>query len=150
MSRRFSDEDARRLYDEGKSDIAIANIFGVNANSVLYWRKTHGLPANIQGLKRKTESGDKPMPEAQHETELKVIPEPNEYDPLIYDVFDLAIAKIKERGGQPSLVFRKLLQASETQIMKLRDYLLLSEEACRRAVELAALAVVDGQIDENQ
>lgn len=66
----------------------------------------------------------------------------NALDPLVYDAFDFAIAKIYARGGQPSMIWRQLLRASEEYMERLRDYLCISEETCRCTVELAALAAL--------
>lgn len=73
----------------------------------------------------------------------KVVYLQNEYDPLIYDAFDLATDLLRKEGLQPRMVCRQLWRESEAHIGKLRDYLKVSEDACRRAVELAAIAAAE-------
>jgi len=172
LSGKINDAEARGLYDEGKSDVDIAAVFGVTAGGVWAWRKAHGLPT-LGRVKKEKE--DKPMAlkvpsidalpavvkeKVEAAMAQKIAPDsqqlspsdpevnkpvylPNEYDPLIYDTFDLAIAKTYERGLQPGMVWRQLLLAAEGHIKRLNDYLLVSDDACRCAVELAALAVVE-------
>lgn len=73
----------------------------------------------------------------------KLVYLPDRYDPLIYDAFDLAIAKTYETGGQPGQSWRQLLAAVERHIQSLAGYLEITDEAMRCAVELAAQAAVE-------
>ncbi len=63
---------------------------------------------------------------------------PNEYDPLIFEAFDISVRLLHDAGVQPQFLWRALLHEAETQIDALDAYIRLSDETCRRAVELAA------------
>ena len=49
---RIDDEKVMALYNEGKSDPMIAKELGMSANTVLHWRKTHGLESKRAPVKK--------------------------------------------------------------------------------------------------
>ena len=50
-------EQRWKLYKQGLNDTQIAEIQGVSASAVLYWRKRRGLPCNNSGL----QAGSRPV-----------------------------------------------------------------------------------------
>lgn len=171
---KIDDSEARRLHAEGKNDREIAEVFGATPSGVSFWRHKRGLPANAERIGTKKEVKEVPavlkiasidalpaemaekvraaMPQAVEGNKLislSVNPPSDRYDPLIYDAFDLAIAKTYEAGGQPGQVWRQLQAAVERHIQSLAGYLEITDEAMRCAVELAALAAVEEVLHES-
>ena len=59
-ARKFDKEEAKRLYDEGKSDVFIAKTLGYSAVTVGNWRKKNNLPPNSNKSSVKKKKAEKP------------------------------------------------------------------------------------------
>lgn len=165
MGKSIDDEKARELYDAGENDRIIGDTFGVTKSAVALWRRKNNLPANAGSFGRKRKEAEpvaaerkissaKELPAAVRERVEALMPQeapveskpsiPDDLDPLVNEAFGIAVNRLFQLGMPVQMGWRKLLSLTEIHVRKLYPYMKISEEAVRCAIELAAIASIDG------